>query len=207
VLPAVLALAGLVAVHVLTAVLRALGDADRRRAGPLRRVEAGRALLGLLVVGVVLTGLLVAARGWPALLLATGGLVAVAAAVRWSAHDLTVPATAVGAPALWWVTTGGLSWRVLLVGVVAAALVAALRAPGASRLLVAAPCAAVGLAVALHGLPWPALLVAVALPAARAAAVAERPAAAPARLAVLLLLAGLGVALVTGTDLPLTGAG
>jgi hypothetical protein len=80
-------------------------------------------------------------------------------------------AAAAGTVAVWWVTTGSVPWRIWPVAVAVGALVAAARAGTPSRALLAAPGAAVGVAVALHALPWPALLVAAALPAARHAAV------------------------------------
>lgn len=198
------ALTGFVLLHLLTALLRGLGDPRRHRAGRLRRVQAGRAVLGLAVVGAALAGSLVAAIGWPALLPVLLGVLAVGVAVR-PATSLAVPVgSASAAVALWFLATGTLPWRVVLAAAVAGVLVAAVRAPAPARALLAAPCAAVGLAVALQALPWPALLVAASLPVARRAAVTGRPAAGPARLTALLLLAGLALALVSGTDLPLT---
>lgn len=208
---AAVAVAGLVVLHLLAALLRALGDPDRRRAGPLRRVEAGRAVLVLVVLGALLTAGLTALRGWPSLLAVAAGLLAVVLAVRasssarWAVAAAPL-ATVASTVAVWWAVAGSLPWRVLPAAVAAGVLVAAVRSTTPSRALVAAPCAAVGVAVAMHALPWPALLVAVTLPAARRAAVAGRPAAAPARLTLLLLLAGLAAALATGTDLPLTAA-
>lgn len=206
---AVVAVAGLVVLHLLAALLEALADPRRGTAGPLRRVEAGRALLGLAAVGVGLMVALAFLAGWPALLLPLAG---VALVVAWRrpldlAQDVAVAAGAgISCAAVWWAAAGSLPWKVLLAALTAWLLVAALRSTSASRVLLAAPCVAVGVAVALHALPWPALLVAVSLPAARHAAVVGRPATAPARLAVLLLLVGLAVALATGVDLPLTAA-
>lgn len=207
---AAVAVAGLVVLHLLTALLRALGDPDRGRAGPLRRAEAGRAVLVLAVVGALLAGGLTALRGWPALLVVPAGLAVVLLSVagqtrRWSPAVAPL-GTAAAVVVVWWAATGTLPWRVLGAAAAAGALVAAARATTSSRLLGAVPCVAVGLAVAVHALPWPALLAAATLPAARRAAVAGRPAAAPARLALLLVLGGLVVALATGADLPLTAA-
>jgi hypothetical protein len=207
----VVAVVGLVVLHLLTALLRSLGDPRRHRAGPLRRVEAGRAVVGLVGLGAVLTGALVALIGWAAVPVVVGGLLATGLAVRAASSGRTAGVVApfgcaVAAVAVWFTATGALPWRVVLAAATAGMLVACLRAEAPSRVLLAAPCAAVGLAVMLHALPWPALLVAVALPAARRAALTERSAAAPARLTVLLLLAGLAVAVGTGTDLPITAA-
>lgn len=203
------AVAGLVVLHLVGGLLRALADPRRGCAGPLRRVEAGRALLGLAAVGLGLTIALAVTGGWPALLLAPAGVALVFAWRGPSAlvSDVALAAGAgVSCAAVWWAAAGSLSWKVLLPALTAWLLVAALRSTSTSRALLAAPCVAVGVAVALHALPWPALLVAVSLPAARHAVVAGRPATAPGRLAVLLLLVGLAVALATGTDLPLTAA-
>jgi hypothetical protein len=163
----------------------------------------------LAAVGVGLMVALAVLAGAPALLLPLGG---VALVVAWRApselaQDVAVAAGAgLSCAAIWWAASGSLPWKVLLAALTAWLLVAALRSPSRSRVLLAAPCMAVGVAVGLHALPWPALLVALSLPAARHAAVAGRAATAPARLAVLLLLVGLAGALVTGTDLPLTAA-
>ena len=207
---AVVAVAGLVVLHLVAALLRALGDKRSGSAGPLRRVEAGRVLLALVVVGAGLAITLTVLRGSVALLLAAAGI---ALAVGWLRPSAVVSDVAVAAgaaascAAVWWAAVGTLPWQVLLAALVAWLVVAALRSESTSRALLAAPCAAVGLAVALHALPWPALVVALSLPVARRAAGSGRPAAAPARLALVLLLAGLGAAFGTGTDLPLTAAG
>jgi hypothetical protein len=205
---AAVAVGGLVVLHLLGALLRALAHARRGRAGALRRVEAGRAVLGLLVAGAGLAAVLTVLRGWPALLAAVAGLALVALRGRSSGGrlvgGLAVVGTAASCAAVWWAAVGGLPWRVLVAAAAIGVVVAALRSTSASRLLLAAPCAAVGLAVALHALPWPALLVAVSLPVARRTARAGRPATAPARLVLLLLLVGLALALATGADLPLS---
>jgi 1,4-dihydroxy-2-naphthoate octaprenyltransferase len=203
---AAVAVAGLVVLHLLGALLQALADPRRDRAGPLRRVEAGRVVLGLAAVGVVLAGVLTAQRGWPALVVAAAGLAVVVLRTR-ATYDVVGPvATVASGAAVWWAASGDLSWQVLVAALPAGLLVAALRTRASSRVLLAAPCAGVGLAVALHALPWPALLVALSLPAARRAAVSGQPADAPARLALVLLIAGLVVALATGVDLPLTAS-
>lgn len=205
-LAAAAALAGIVVVHLLAALAQALADPRRHRAGPLRRVEAGRALLGAATVGVVLTVVLVVAQGSPALLLGAAGAAAVALRARADAPAglLAAAGTAACCAGVWWAATGSLPWQVLLAAGSVAVVVHGLRSTSTARLLLAAPCAAVGVAVALHALPWPALLVALSLPAARRAAVADRPVTAPARAAALLLVLGLVVALLTGADLPLT---
>lgn len=217
------AVAGLVVVHVLVALLRALADPGPGRAGPLRRVEAGRALLATAVVAVALTVALTAVRGWPALGLAAGAagcavLLSRAASVR---VLLGAPAGAVLAVAgTWWAATGSLPWLVLVAALPLAVLaggvaigVSAGQSTGPQRpappIVLVAPYVAVGAAVALQALPWPALIVALALPVARRGAVASgrQPAAGHARLVAALLLVGTAVAAGTGTDVPLAGLG
>lgn len=202
------AVAGAAVVHLLAALVQALSDPRRHRAGALRRVEAGRALLGAAGVGVVLAVVLVVAHGSPALLLAAAGAAAVVLRTRaGAAADLVAAAGgALSCAGVWWASTGSLPWQVLLAAVPVGVVVHGLRSSSSARVMLAAPCAAVGVAVALHALPWPALLVALSLPAARRATVADRPATVPARAAALLLVLGLAVALLSGTDLPLSAA-
>jgi 1,4-dihydroxy-2-naphthoate polyprenyltransferase len=220
--PLVLALVGLVLAHALAGLVHALGDARPERAGPLRRAEAGRALLAVGAAGLVVLAVLVVARDPRGLALAAAGALAVLLAVsRRSGARLSALAGLLGgavATALAvWAATGSLGRAELVVGLVAggalAGLLAGRRAAvrgATARLLVLAPYAAAGLAVALGALPWTALLVALALPAARRASVAASRAdassavAGHARLFAVLLVAGLLVAAVLGPALPLT---
>ncbi|HWG92960.1 MAG TPA: hypothetical protein VNU66_01890 [Mycobacteriales bacterium] len=212
--PAVLAVAlvALVAAHGAAALVRCLGDARPRRAGPLRRAEAGRAVLALTGLLAALTAALGVLRGPVALLLAAAGAVAALLLVsRRSGPGLVALGAALGgggaALLAAWAATGALAWAPALA---AGALVAGLLAPrreavpgGLARALALAPYAAVGLAVGLTALPWPALAVALALPAARRAAGVRADAgpvvAGHARLASLLLVGGLLAAALTGT--------
>lgn len=205
------AVAGVVVVHLLASLVLALTDPRRHRAGPLRRVEAGRALLAAAAAGLVLCVVLVVVLGGAALLLAGAGAAAVGFRARPTVSAGVVAAGLVAAGAVaascagvWWAATGTLPWQVLLAASAVGVLVHGLRSRAVAPALLAAPCAAVGAGVALHALPWPALLVALSLPAARRAASAERPATVPARTATVLLVLGLAVALLTGVDLPLS---
>lgn len=196
------AIGGLVVVHLLRALLGALADSRPGRAGPLPRALAGRAVLGLVALGAALTVALVVLTGAEALLLAAAALAALA--LRRPTPAAAGLAAAVSCAAVWWVGAGSLPWQVLVAALPVGLVVAALRTEPRSRLLLAAPAAGVGLAVAVHALPWPALLVALCLPVARRAARSGRGPAAPARLAALLLLAGLALAVATGgTAIPL----
>ena len=208
-----LAVAALVAGHLAAGLVRSLGDARPDRAGPLRRVEAGRAVLGLAAVLLGLLVALVVLQGPVALGLgALGGVLVVAAASRRlpPAGLGVAGGLAAGLAVLLtgWAATGalvGLLLPALAAGTVVAAVLAGPRGdPPVPRALVVAPYAAVALAVALHALPWPALLVAAALPAARKAGTAVHRGPAPslvtghARLVAVLLVAGLVVAATTG---------
>jgi 1,4-dihydroxy-2-naphthoate polyprenyltransferase len=216
----VLAGTGLVVAHALGGLARDLGDARPDRAGPLRRSEAGRAALGLAGAGTVLLAVLAAVRDPRAAAFAAAGCLAVLLAVSRRSGVLlaAVAGHAGGVVAVGvvvWAATGAVDRRTLLVGLVVggpvAALLAARRvrvAVHAARLLVLVPYAAAGAAVALGALPWPVVAVALALPAARrtSAAAARADAstlvAGHARLFAALLVAGLLVAALTGTDLP-----
>jgi hypothetical protein len=221
--PGLLALAvgGLVAAHALGGLVRDLGDARPDRAGPLRRVEAGRAALGLTGAGVLVLGLLGGMRDLRVAGFAALGCLAVLLAVsRRSGLLLTVVAghlagvVAVGTAV--WAATGVVGGGTLLVGLAVggplSALLAARRtAVGGvpARGLVVAPYVAAGAAVAVSALPLPALAVGLALPAARRASLAARGpdatavVAGHARLYALLLVGGLLAAALTGLDLPL----
>jgi hypothetical protein len=212
----VLVVVAVVAAHALAALARCLGDPRPRRAGPLRRAEAGRTALALTASLLLLTGSLVLLRDPRALVLAGVGLAAALLAVSRRSGPVALAAAgalAGGGTALLatWAATGSLGGPQLLAGLPAAAVVAGLLAGrrsavrgAAARVLVVAPYAAVGAAVALTALPWPALAVALALPAARTAGTAAgRPdagavVAGHARLAAVLLAAGLLAAALTG---------
>jgi 1,4-dihydroxy-2-naphthoate octaprenyltransferase len=208
-----LALAG-----VLAGLVRDLGDSRPGRAGPLRRVEAGRAAIVLSVAGLLALGVLVAVRGTAGLQLGLLGAVGLLLAVsRRSGPAVCVLAGLLvggaGVATAAWAATGRLGWHLLpaalAVGAVTAALLVARRAELRgllARVLVLAPYAAVGAGVAVAVLPWPALAVGLALPAARRSSVsatrrdAALVVAGHARLLTVLLVAGLLAAAVLLPD-------
>jgi 1,4-dihydroxy-2-naphthoate octaprenyltransferase len=209
-----LAVAALAVGHLAAGLVRSLGDARPDRAGSLRRAEAGRAALGVTVVLVGLLLALVVLQGPLALALGALGAVLVVAAAsrRLPPVGLGVAGAAAGALATvlaGWAATGVVTASLLLAalaaGIVAGAVLCSRRGdPPLPRALVVAPYAAVALAVGLGALPWAALLVGAALPAARKVGTAAVRGPAPAlvaghgRLVAVLLVAGLVVAASTG---------
>lgn len=217
--PAVLTLAVLLVLagHGVAVLVRDLGDARPDRAGCLPRRSAGRAVLVLAGLSLLLAGGLLAAIGPLVLWWGLAATVVVAIGVsRRSGRVLTALAGfAAGSAALLLVVRAGLGsvplqavTPALAVGGLVSAILLARRHPVrcslAMRLLVALPLAASGAGVALGALPAPVLAVALALPAARRAA--DRPSShlvAAARLTALLLFA----ALVASAALGLPGLG
>ncbi|MFP5219314.1 MAG: hypothetical protein ACLGIG_06190 [Actinomycetes bacterium] len=221
----VLGLLLLVLGHAVAGLVRDLGDARPGRAGPLRRSEAGRALLAATASAVVAVGVLSVLHDVRGALLLPLGAVAVVLAVsrRTGVLLAAVAGLLSGTLAVTtavWAGTGrleaGSALAGLVVGGVLAGLLAARRtriAGGTTRLLVLLPYLATGAAVWAAALPWPAIAVALALPAARTASAAARSSgrgadagsvvAGHARLFAVLLVTGLVAAAVTGTDLPL----
>jgi 1,4-dihydroxy-2-naphthoate octaprenyltransferase len=209
-----LAVTALVAGHLAAGLVRSLGDPRPDRAGELRRTEAGRAVLGLVVVLSGLLLALVVLQGPFVLALGAAGAVLVVTAASRGLPPAALGAAGAAGGALatlltGWAATGALASSLLLAALAAGTVVGAVLCsrrgdPPVPRALVVAPYAAVALAVGLHALAWPALLVGAALPAARKAGAAVYRGPAPGlvaghgRLVAVLLVAGLVVAASTG---------
>lgn len=206
--PVAVALLLLTTGHGLACVGRDLGDARRHRAGVLARRDAGRAALALAGTAVVLLAVLTALRPIAGAAALAGVLVVVLAVSRKAGRGPTAFAGGLAGAGSCVVTvlaaagrlsTGTLGAAAAAGGLVAGALLAR-RHPvpeGLGRVVVGLPYAAVGLGVATAALPLATTAVALALPvASRSTAASGRGGAvtAHARLAGLLLVAGLAVA-------------
>lgn len=183
--PALLAVAVLLASvgHALAALVRDLGDARPRRAGVLDRRSAGRAVLALTGLAVLLAGALAAARGPGVLLWGPAGVAVVLVGVSRRAGPLLTAAAglATGSGTLLFtlqaVTGQVRAWAVpaaVVAGAVAAAITLERRCARPTgwlvRVLVALPLAGAGVGVATGGLPVEVLVLLVAVPVARRAA-------------------------------------